>query len=191
MVLSKSDFYQLIALGANVSSSGRPLAHMLHMAVTELVQNDVSIRAVSRFFQTPCFPAGAGPDYVNAVICTASDARPAELIGTLHKIEAEFGRKRLQRWGARTLDLDLLASGTDVVPDIETYRHWHDLSPDLQAKAVPDRLILPHPRMQDRGFVLVPLCDIAPDWRHPVLGKTARQMLAALPAQDISEIRPV
>ena len=65
------------------------------------------------------------------------------------------------------------------------------LAPKDQQLAAPDRLILPHPRMQDRAFVLVPLCDIAPDWRHPVLGKTAVQMAAELPLADRAAVVPL
>ena len=67
-----------------------------------------ALRAVSRFLKTPCFPAGAGPDYVNAVISVSYEGSPSELIALLHVVEAEFMRVRDQRWGMRTLDLDLL-----------------------------------------------------------------------------------
>ena len=67
----------------------------------------------------------------------------------------------------------------------------HDLDPDLQGKAAPDRLILPHPRLQDRAFVLVPLADVAADWVHPVLGKSVAQMLADLPAAARAEVHPI
>jgi 2-amino-4-hydroxy-6-hydroxymethyldihydropteridine diphosphokinase len=109
----------------------------------------------------------------------------------LHRIEDVFGRKRDRRWAGRTLDLDLLACGNVVLPDLESYGHWRDLDPADQTRLAPDRLILPHPRLQDRGFVLVPLAEIAPDWKHPVSGLTALQMRDALPATDLLAIRPL
>ena len=98
---------------------------------------------------------------------------------------------REQRWGMRTLDIDLLALGDSVLPDAQTQDAWRDLAPETQARLAPDRLILPHPRLQDRAFVLVPLADVAPDWRHPRLGLTVRQMLEALPAADREAVKPL
>jgi 2-amino-4-hydroxy-6-hydroxymethyldihydropteridine diphosphokinase len=110
---------------------------------------------------------------------------------TLHRIEAGFGRVRMQRWGQRTLDLDLLAFGNTVFPDVSVYSFWRDLPRDRQSLRAPDDLVLPHPRLQDRAFVLVPLRDVAPGWRHPVSGMSAAQMLDRLDPAEISEIRPV
>ena len=103
-------------------------------------------------------------------------------------IEARFGRQRITRWGARTLDIDLLAMGDAVLPDLAEQSRWRTLPPEDQARIAPDRLILPHPRLQDRAFVLVPLADVAADWRHPVLGLSVAEMLAALPASARAEI---
>jgi 2-amino-4-hydroxy-6-hydroxymethyldihydropteridine diphosphokinase len=128
---------------------------------------------------------------VNAAVRIAAPARPEALLATLHRIEAAFGRTRDRRWGPRTLDLDLLACGGLILPDAATLRHWIDLPPDRQQTEAPDRLLLPHPRLQDRAFVLVPLGDIAPDWRHPLTGRTAAGMLAALPPAARAALRPL
>lgn len=149
------------------------------------------VSAQSRIYATPCFPAGAGPDYANACAQLEVESTPDDTLARLHAIEAAFGRQRISRWAGRTLDLDLIAMGEAVAPDLATWTHWQGLAPEVQAKTAPEGLILPHPRLADRAFVLVPLADIAPDWAHPVTGLTVRQMLAALPQGEIDAVRPI
>jgi len=181
----------LIALGANLPSrAGAPEA-TLRAAMGRLRREGARGLRVSRFYRTPCFPPGAGPDYVNAAASLRFEGGPERLLERLHVIEAAFGRARVQRWGQRTLDLDLIAAGATVLPDRATFRRWCELAPDQQAQSAPDELILPHPRLQDRAFVLVPLADVAPDWRHPVLGKTVREMLSELAQEEVAAAVPL
>jgi 2-amino-4-hydroxy-6-hydroxymethyldihydropteridine diphosphokinase len=181
----------LIAAGANLPSPVGAPEKTVDFALARLAERGHVIRAVSRYFRTPCFPAGAGPDYVNAALVLDTDAAPAELLADLHRVEAECARERIQRWGMRTLDLDLLADGDRVLPDAQTQARWRDLDPAEQRRQAPDRLILPHPRIQDRAFVLVPLADIAPGWRHPGLGLTVQQMLGRLAPEDVAAVVPI
>ncbi|MFO7770574.1 MAG: 2-amino-4-hydroxy-6-hydroxymethyldihydropteridine diphosphokinase [Roseovarius gahaiensis] len=181
----------LIALGANIPSEHGEPAQTLHAALQRLEQVGASIEAVSRFYKTPCFPAGAGPDYVNAAARLTCDAAAQDILSMLHEVEAYFGRERVRRWGQRTLDIDLIAIGDVVLPDLRTYRAWRDLPLDRQTQEAPETLILPHPRIQDRAFVLVPLADVAPDWRHPVSGQTVCQMRDALPQEVRAEVVPL
>ncbi len=146
---------------------------------------------MSRLFATPCFPPGTGPDYVNAAAVIATSLDPPTLLGHLNAIEDRFGRQRVQRWGQRTLDLDLLAYEDLVLPDAATHDHWRNLPPDAQVHQAPDTLILPHPRLQDRAFVLVPLAEIAPDWRHPRLMITVLEMLNRLEMAEIAAVTPL
>lgn len=179
----------VVALGANLNLRENGPEVTLRHALDALAVRHVVIRAVSRFFATPCFPAGAGPDYVNAAALVKTDRTPAELLQVLHEVEHMFGRERVQRWGMRTLDLDLVAWGDTVAPDRDTYDHWRTLSAQGQKQQAPDQLILPHPRLQDRAFVLVPMADVAPDWRHPVLRRTVAEMVSELPDEDVAEVR--
>ena len=179
-----------IALGSNLSSSAGSPSETLRCALAQLMgEPDLSLQAVSRFYRTPAFPAGSGPDYINACAALATRLSAPEILTILHGIEASLGRVRHERWGARGIDLDLLAMGDLVAPDRATHDHWRALPPDRQQIETPDQLILPHPRLQDRAFVLVPLADIAPLWHHPRLGQTVMQMLAALPLKDREDVR--
>lgn len=183
----------LIAFGANLPFDNRSPVLTLRSAINSFSKVNLAAPSVSRFFATPCFPSGAGPDYVNAAaLLQVEPAMTApELLSRLHQVEAMFGRERKQRWGMRTLDIDLLALGDVVLPDTATQTQWRNLDAALQARETPDDLILPHPRLQDRAFVLVPLAEVAPDWRHPLLNLTVLQMMAALPAADLAEMRPL
>lgn len=182
-----------VALGANLESVFGVPFDTVSAAMRLLEADGFSVAARSRIFRTPCFPAGAGPDYANACVMlnVPDGATPHDVLDHLHKIEAACGRQRKDRWGARTADLDLLTFGQTVLPDPDGFAQWRDLPAPEQLRQTPDQLIVPHPRLQDRAFVLVPLNDIAPDWQHPVSGKTVAQMYADLPQELLEEITPI
>lgn len=181
----------LVAIGANLPGQMDNPKGQVRAAIAELAHIEIDIVAQSRLFSTPCFPPGAGPDFVNAVALCRSALPPADLLDRLHRIEHRLGRVRGARWGARVIDIDLLAHGDQVLPDRAEYDRWAKLDPDAQARLAPDALVLPHPRLHERGFVLVPLMDVVPDWVHPVLGQTVRQMHGALDPADLARIHPL
>ena len=151
----------IIALGSNL---GDRLANV-RAGVTGLRDAGVDVTSVSPLYETA--PVG-GPDdqgaYLNAALTARTTLGAPDLLALLHHIEAERERRRVVHWGPRTLDLDLLTYG------------------DLVSRS--DELSVPHPRMHERRFVLVPVCDVGPDVVHPLLNRTMLELLDDLPVED-------
>jgi len=181
----------LIALGSNVTSIAGSPAETVSAALTSLSEGGESIVVASPFFATPAFPAGSGPEFVNAAAKIETDRSPVDLLKRLHEIERDFGRDRSERWSPRTLDLDLLAYDDAVLPDEETVKRWIELPPEDRPEIAPDQMILPHPRLHERAFVLIPLNVISPDWSHPILGQTVAEMFQSLPETYKTDVRPL
>lgn len=179
----------IIAFGSNKSNDFGVSVHLINEALRALSRKGLFRVEISEFYQTPAFPAGAGPDFVNGVLWaeTALDAKA--LMAVLHTVEADFGRTRDTRWEARVLDLDLIDHNGSILPNDAVHRDWREMSLSDQMTLTPKQLILPHPRVQDRPFVLVPLRDVAPDWVHPVLGVSLDTMLGKFSGAELAEIR--
>jgi 2-amino-4-hydroxy-6-hydroxymethyldihydropteridine diphosphokinase len=184
-----SEFF--LALGSNLPGPAGDCPEILTQALEEIQAKGFTVQSVSRYFTTPAFPPGSGPDFVNACACVRGPGTAGAFLEMLHGIEADLGRVRQARWGARVIDLDLLAVGAQILPDLETQKRWRDLPPEEQMRDAPDQLILPHPRLTERGFVLIPLADIAPLWQHPVTGESVAALVLALPEAEKAAIRPL
>lgn len=187
-ILSRKGY---VALGSNLETATRTSLEIVNMALGLFADAALRITKQSQWYSAPAFPAGSGPDYVNGVVEIESDLPAKAVLAALHAIEDELGRTRPKRWAARVIDLDLLAFGEEVAPSPAGFAHWQSLPLTQQMQVAPEALILPHPRLQDRAFVLKPLAEIAPAWPHPVLGQSASALLAALPAEARNEIRPL
>ena len=155
----------LIALGANLDSwFGSPRETCLS-ALDDLAGFDISIVKLSRWYKSAPVPASDQPDYWNAVAEVQAKHTPSELLDILLTVEQKYGRTRSVKNAARTLDLDLLAYG-DRIED--------------------GSINLPHPRLQNRAFVLFPLEEVAPDWCHPISGLTVKAMISALDSSELA-----
>jgi 2-amino-4-hydroxy-6-hydroxymethyldihydropteridine diphosphokinase len=150
-----------LGLGAN---EGEP-RRQLQEAITRLAATDeIEVVKASSFYLNPPLGPPDQPWYVNAALQVRTRLTPEELLRVLHRVEDDLGRVRRQRWGPRRLDLDLLLYDGVILSGSD--------------------LCLPHPEMHKRSFVLVPLAEIAPLAWHPVLEKTAAELLAELAPRD-------
>jgi 2-amino-4-hydroxy-6-hydroxymethyldihydropteridine diphosphokinase len=154
----------LVGLGGNLDSPefGAPV-QVLGAALNELQHAGVRLCGCSPWYRSAPIPASDQPWFVNGVARLETALAPQALLALLHRVEARLGRRRGVRWAARIIDLDLLAYNERII-----------------AGDGGDGLILPHPRLQGRAFVLAPLAELVPSWRHPVSGKSAAELLAAL-----------
>jgi 2-amino-4-hydroxy-6-hydroxymethyldihydropteridine diphosphokinase len=159
----------LIALGANCPGPWGTAAETIVHALGEIERANVEVSAVSQFYETEAVGRARQPAYVNAV-ASIDTSLPAEaLLRVLKAIESKAGRRGAGRpWGPRTLDIDIIDYRGLI-------RHWRGLQPEFIA-AGRRPLVLPHPLAHERPFVLRPLLDVAPDWRHPALKEGARKL---------------
>ncbi len=160
----------LIGLGANLPSMAGPPRATLEAALGRLGDAGIKVVAHSRWYRTAPVPVSDQPLFVNGVAVIETALAPLPLLAALHKVEDAFGRQRSVANAARTLDLDIL-----------------DYAGRVEAGA---DLILPHPRLQDRAFVLLPLAEVAPGWRHPILGRRVEALISTLPANQTAEALP-
>jgi len=200
---SKENRQYLVALGSNLSSGYGPPLQTLIAALEKLQERNIKVLARSPWFESEPVPKSDQNWFVNAAVCVSTSEIPSNLLKILHEIEISFGRQRTVRNAARPLDLDLLAelncgatpSRGPVAPLVATdspptrgpaalksaVSYNRDALGSASFDLSGDALVLPHPRLNERAFVLLPLVSIFPGWRHPVSGLTAEQMLAALP----------
>ena len=155
-----------IGLGANIPGPAGPPRETLTAALAQLSAADVTIVARSRWYRSPAWPDPADPEYINAVAVLETPLGPAELLRRLHGIEASLGRVRGTPNAPRPIDLDLL---------------------DYRGMVEGGGPILPHPRLHQRAFVLLPLAEIAPGWRHPVSRRGIAELIATLPPESRAE----
>jgi 2-amino-4-hydroxy-6-hydroxymethyldihydropteridine diphosphokinase len=157
-----------LGLGANLDDPRQQLSEALERLNAA---EEVEVTRVSTFYRNPPLGPANQPWYVNAAARVRTRLGPEELLRLLQQVEAAMGRLRGERWGPRRLDLDLLLYNGEVI-----------FAPAL---------VVPHPEMHRRGFVLVPLAEIAPQAWHPVMGKSAADLLSELNPADRTALEPI
>jgi 2-amino-4-hydroxy-6-hydroxymethyldihydropteridine diphosphokinase len=148
----------IVALGCNLAGAYTSREALLEAALEAFPSEGLTVVARSSWWTSAAWPDPAGPSYLNGVAVVETSLDPHETLAALHRVEARFGRARGERNAPRTLDLDLIAHGRSVISD---------------------GLFVPHPRAHERLFVMGPLAEIAPDWRHPVSGEVAARLADA------------
>jgi 2-amino-4-hydroxy-6-hydroxymethyldihydropteridine diphosphokinase len=156
--MNELDDSVLVALGSSLKGDFESSSDLLDAALDAFPGLGLILKRHSRWWRSASWPDSALPDYMNGLAIVETTLGPCETLSRLHALEVRFGRVRDGRNGPRTLDLDLIAHGRTV----------------LEA----GDLILPHPRAAERLFVMGPLAEIAPGWRHPVSGLTAKALIA-------------
>ncbi len=151
----------IIALGSNVTSPWGSPAETLDRAVEEIALNDIEVLARSSWIETKPYGMTDQPAFVNGAVQVKTQLGPEELLKRLHGIEAAAGRERRNKWGPRTLDLDIIAYD-DVI---------------MKGADNASNLTLPHSDLHNRTFVLQPIKELNPVWQHPISGRTVTQML--------------
>lgn len=180
-----------IAFGSNQSAQPTELQQIIKSAYALVLSKYLINPLYSPFYQTPAFPAGYGPDFVNSVISAQTHLTPQSLMAVLHNAEEKLGRVRKKRWGQRTIDIDLLSYNTCILPSSEIYMSWRNMPLEKQKTTWPQGLILPHPRIQDRAFVLLPLKTVSPNWVNPVTSEHIDMLIARYNPEDLSKIREI
>jgi 2-amino-4-hydroxy-6-hydroxymethyldihydropteridine diphosphokinase len=163
------DDVAVIALGGNLPGNFPSSEALLEAALVGFASAGLPIARRSRWWRSAAWPDADQPEYRNGVVLVETKLGPPKTLAALHAVEARFGRVRAAANAARTLDLDLVAHGRTIV----------------RAGA----LEVPHPRAHQRLFVMGPLAEIAPDWRHPLLDRTAAELAAC--AQAGADAAPI
>jgi len=162
-----------LGLGCNIAGVWGTCDRAFDASLSHLDAAGVKIISRSTNYKSPALGLGMQPDFLNCVVKIDTDLPPARLLKILKATERAAGRKNGRRWGPRPLDMDILDYRGQIL-------NWQNGGRTRKG----EELILPHPEMHKRSFVLKPLIDVAPYWRHPVLDASAHQLLTKLPPHE-------
>ncbi len=179
----------VVVLGSNLPSEFGDSVETLKKCIYE-IKTYLPIKSLreSNWYISSSFLDNREPKYINVGIRFSTDLNPVELIKFTSALENKYGRKRQRRWESRSCDIDILLCDQQILPSRDHFVKWLKLDFSDQIKFVPEYLIIPHPRLQERTFFLKPLIDLRPDWVHPFLKLKPKEMLDSLPLNEIENI---
>ena len=158
-----------IGLGANLEGPAGPPQTTLELALERFPDYGLRLLKRSRWYLSDAVPDPSDPQFTNGVVQISTNLAAPEVLDQLQSLEQDFGRTRGRRWAPRILDLDLL-----------------DYDGQCLDADGPEAIELPHPRLHERAFVLLPLCEIAPEWRHPRLLRSIDALINDLPEDAVA-----
>ena len=155
-----------LGIGSNLGNKKSNIEKTKHL----LNQNDIFIIQSSSFYESLSWPDETKPKFLNIVLKVRTSLDPAKLLNKCKKIEIELGRKKSSKNSPRECDIDII---------------------DYDNKEIKENIILPHPRMHKRNFVLIPLFELNKDWKHPITKRHIKKLILSLPNRDIRSIKQI
>ena len=157
-------------IGSNLNFHNRSRFDNISIATKLLINSRIKVKKISNFYETPSYPNKNYPKFLNIVLEIDTNFTPLELIKKCKEIEKKLGRKKMPKNSPRECDIDII---------------------DFRNKKISGDLILPHPRMDKRNFVLLPLFEINKDWKHPISKDNIRKLISSLSNSDIRSIKQI
>ena len=155
-----------LGIGSNLGNRRKNI----ELAKFKLIQNDIRIHKSSNIYESLSWPNPNKPKFFNIILEISSNLPPLKLIDTCKEIEIDLGRKKRSKNAPRECDIDII---------------------DYYNQKIKDKIILPHPRMHERNFVLLPLYELNKDWKHPILKQPIKKLILSLSNKDLRSIKQI
>lgn len=163
---------KILALGSNLSFNNNTPEENINSAYQFITNNDIKILKRSHIYKSEAYPNKSDPLFCNSAISIETDLKPEELLNVILDVEKKFGRERKKKNNPRTLDIDIISYDNLILNEN-------------------DKLVIPHPHLHKRLFVLLPLKDISQEWKHPVFLKTTQEFIEEFDAIELNKVKKI